>query len=253
MTTGLGALFCRPGVPVVGTQPAWALPLAFKRAGDDSGPDAVMDRIALSHKARRSLLKSRQHILNEAESVLIALPEDIQERLGDTTDVRRRLSALAGLDRTGMTDPVVVLRREMLDQTAADVAEFDRRDKHATEALVEAGDPRRFTEGGDARFNGTAPLPASSGEGDSEPVRHRLNQQGNRATNAVLHRMAVTQLRCDPPARELYEKSPPQRPHQAGGDAGPQAPPEQRRPPTDARQLEHPQRTNRPSSRSRVT
>ena len=209
------------------------LPRAFKRAGDDSGPDAVMDQIALWHKARRSLLKSRQHILNEAESVLIALPEDLQERLGDTTDVRRRLNALAGLDRAGLTDPVVVLRLEMLDQTAADVAEFDRRDSHATKALaalvaaagstlgdlvglstksaaellVEAGDPRRFTEGGYARFNGTAPIPASSGEGDGEPVRHRLNQQGNRATNAVLHRMAITQLRCHPPARELYDKS----------------------------------------------
>lgn len=209
------------------------LPRAFKRAGADSGPDAVMDQIALWHKARRSLLKSRQHILNEAESVLIALPEDLQARLGDTTDVRRRLAALVALDRSGIADPVVILRLEMLDQTAADVAEYDRREKRATDALaalvtaagstlgelvglstksaaellVEAGDPRRFTEGGYARFNGTAPIPASSGEGDGEPVRHRLNQQGNRATNAVLHRMAVTQLRCHPPARDLYEKS----------------------------------------------
>ena len=50
-------------------------------------------------------------------------------------------------------------------------------------------------------------LPASSGEGDGEPVRHRLNQQGNRATNAVLHRMAITQLRCHPGARLLYDNS----------------------------------------------
>ncbi len=68
------------------------LPRAFKRAGADSGPDAVMDQIALWHKARRPLLKSRQHILNEAESIFIALPEDLQERLGDTTDATTRLS-----------------------------------------------------------------------------------------------------------------------------------------------------------------
>lgn len=209
------------------------LPRAFKRAAGDTGPDPIHDQIALWHKARRSLLKSRQHILNEAESILIALPEDIQHALGDTTDVRKRLAALASLDRTGITDRVVRLRLDLLDQTARDVAELDQRDKQATtalaelvrsigstldelvglstksaaELLVEAGDPRRFTEGGYARFNGTAPIPASSGEGDGEPVRHRLNQQGNRATNAVLHRMAVTQLRCNPNAKALYERA----------------------------------------------
>lgn len=187
--------------------------------------------MALWHKARRSLLKSRQHVLNEAESVLIALPEDVQGGLGDDRDVRRRLKVLADLDRTGITDPVVMLRLELLDQAAADVAALDARDKKITgelaalvatqgstleglcglstkgavELLVETGDPRRFTEAGYARFNGTAPIPASSGEGDGEPVRHRLDQGGNRQINAVLHRMAITQLRCHPAARALYE------------------------------------------------
>lgn len=74
------------------------------------------------------------------------------------------------------------------------------------ELLVETGDPRRFPgEGGFARFNGTAPLPASSAEGDGEPVRHRLNRGGNRRVNAVLHRMAVTQLRCEPRARRIFD------------------------------------------------
>lgn len=74
------------------------------------------------------------------------------------------------------------------------------------ELLVEIGDPRRFTgTGGFARFNGTAPLPASSAEGDGKPVRHRLNRGGNRRVNASLHRMAVTQLRCEPRARKIYD------------------------------------------------
>jgi transposase len=72
------------------------------------------------------------------------------------------------------------------------------------EFLVEIGDPHRFTEGGFARFNGTAPLAASSGEGEDEPLRHRLNRGGNRRVNAVLHCMAVTQLRCDPRAQKIY-------------------------------------------------
>ena len=72
------------------------------------------------------------------------------------------------------------------------------------ELLVEVGDPRRFTEGGFARFNASAPLVASTGEGPGEPVRHRYNPGGNRRVNAILHRMAVTQLRCDPRAKRIY-------------------------------------------------
>ncbi len=74
----------------------------------------------------------------------------------------------------------------------------------ATELLVEVKDPRRFTEGGFARFNGTAPIPASSGEGSGPPVRHRLNRGGNRRVNAAIHRMAMVQLQFEPKAQELY-------------------------------------------------
>ncbi|MGH8914613.1 MAG: transposase [Acidimicrobiia bacterium] len=34
--------------------------------------------------------------------------------------------------------------------------------------------------------------------------RHRLNRGGNRRVNAVLHIMAVTQLRCEPRARKIW-------------------------------------------------
>jgi transposase len=209
------------------------LPAAFKQAAGKVGPDPVHDQMALLHKARRSLLKTRQHLLNEAEAILIALPEALQVDLGDTRDVRRRLNALPELDRAHIDDPVVALRLRLLDQTAADVAELDTRDKtitaelaqlvaqqastlddlvglstkSAVEVLVETGDPTRFTEGGYARFNGTAPIPASSGEGDDEPKRHRLDRGGNRQLNAVLHRMAITQLRCNPAARDLYDRA----------------------------------------------
>jgi hypothetical protein len=78
------------------------------------------------------------------------------------------------------------------------------RTRSVAELLVEVGDPRRFTEGGFARFNGSAPLPASTAEGPGEPVRHRYNPGGNRRINAILHRMAVTQLRCEPRAQRIY-------------------------------------------------
>ena len=75
------------------------------------------------------------------------------------------------------------------------------------ELLVEVGDPRRFTIGGLARFNGTAPLVASTGEGPGEPIRHRYNPGGNRRINAVLHRMAITQLRFEPRAKRIYTQA----------------------------------------------
>ena len=40
-----------------------------------------------------------------------------------------------------------------------------------------------------------------------EPVRHRYNPGGNRRVNAVLHRMAVTQLRCEPRAQTIYNNA----------------------------------------------
>jgi transposase len=56
----------------------------------------------------------------------------------------------------------------------------------------------RFTsEAPLAAYAGVAPLEASSAGG----VRHRLNRGGNRRLNAVVHRIALTQARCDPAAK----------------------------------------------------
>jgi transposase len=210
------------------------LPVAFKRAAGDCGPDETTECLTLWHQARRSLLKSRQHLLNESEALLQALPEEVRCQLPDVAAVRPRLAALTRADCSGLSDPASTIRLALLERHRADVAELDRRegeilaelarlvktagstlsqlrgiaDRSDAELLVEVGDPRRFAgEGGFARFNGTAPLPASSAEGDGEPLRHRLNRGGNRRVNAVLHRMAVTQLRCEPRARALYDAS----------------------------------------------
>ena len=207
------------------------MPVAFKRAGGDAGPDETAELTGLWHRARRSILKSRQHLLNEAEGLLCELPEGVRADLPDVKDVRRRLQALAVLGPRPV-DPATALRLKLLAEHARFVAELDARDKEATaelenlarragstlsglcgiasrseaELLVEVGDPRRFTgEGGFARFNGTAPLPASSGEGEGEPKRHRVNRGGNRRVNAVLYRMAITQLRCNPRAKKIFE------------------------------------------------
>ncbi len=122
----------------------------------------------------------------------------------------------------------------MLDEYRAQIAALDREEKHVVAELKElvrasgstlssssaawipgrspscwsrSATSRRFTEAGFARFNATAPLPASTAEGPGEPVRHRYNPGGNRRINAVLHRMAITQLRCEPRAQAIYDNA----------------------------------------------
>lgn len=206
------------------------LPKAFKRAGADQGPDELHQLLSLWHNRRRSILTSRQHLVGEAEYLLCELPLELREQLPDSTSVRPRLAALQRRNRRRRHDPPTRLRLQLLDVYYQQIQALDREEKQVVaaldalvrqsgstlgelcglctrsvaELLVETGDPRRFTEGGYRRFNGTAPLPASTAEGPGEPVRHRYNPGGNRRLNAVLHRMAVTQLRCEPRAQAIY-------------------------------------------------
>jgi len=56
------------------------LPKAFKRAGEDQGPDEQHQLLALWHNRRRSILTSRQHLVNEAEQLLCELPLQLREQ-----------------------------------------------------------------------------------------------------------------------------------------------------------------------------
>lgn len=65
------------------------------------------------------------------------------------------------------------------------------------------GPGQRFRNDGDvAAYAGVAPLEASS----AGRVRHRLNRGGNRRLNALIHRIAVTQMRCWPPAQQYVAR-----------------------------------------------
>jgi transposase len=73
----------------------------------------------------------------------------------------------------------------------------------AAKLLGETGGVGRFrSEGAFAMHAGVAPLEASSGE----RRRHRLNRSGNRQLNTAFHRVAVTQKRIHPPAKEFLER-----------------------------------------------
>jgi transposase len=64
-----------------------------------------------------------------------------------------------------------------------------------------SGDIARFPSAGHyARYNGTAPIQASSGP----TKRHRLNPRGNRQLNHALHIAAVTQVRNDTSGRAYH-------------------------------------------------
>lgn len=65
-----------------------------------------------------------------------------------------------------------------------------------------AGVQRFHSKDAFARHNGTAPLPVWS----ANCVRHRLSRMGNRQLNAALHRIALTQARHNPQAREYLAR-----------------------------------------------
>ena len=176
------------------------LPKAFKRAGQEQGPDEQHQLLALWHNRRRSILTSRQHLVNEAEYLLCELPLELSEQLPDTKAVKPRLAALARRNRRRRYDAPTRLRLQLLDGYRTQIKALDLEEKQVVaqldmlvrqsgstlgelsglstrsvaELLVEVGDARRFTEGGFARFNGSAPLPASTAEGPGEPVRPPL-------------------------------------------------------------------------------
>jgi transposase len=73
--------------------------------------------------------------------------------------------------------------------------------------LGHTGDIARFpTSGHYARYNGSAPIAASSGPSQ----RHRLNPRGNRQLNRALHVAAVTQVPNDTQGRAYYRPKPDQ-------------------------------------------
>jgi transposase len=236
------------------------LPVAFKRAGGDAGPDETTECLQLWHQARRSLLKSRQHLLNEAEALLVALPEEIRAHLPDTSEVRPRLASLADVDQAMAADTATRTRLGLLETHRVDVAELDRREteiatelkrlvgtagstlsqlvgiaeRSDAELLVEVGDPRRFTgEGGFARFKRHRP-PARfvrRGRRPTDPPSTQPGRQPQVQRHSAPHGCHPTALRTPGPGHLRQRPLPGA--HQERSDADPQASPLQRRLPPD--------------------
>jgi transposase len=175
------------------------------------------------------LVQRRTMMLNHAEAVLVALPRSIADALPRGRAVAPRLAAVVTIDTTSMSPAVrsdLHLLRELVEDIAVlsdRVNALEHRLKHQVAAsgstltqevgigivaaavlLVEVGDPSRFrTESAFNRWWGGAPVAVSSGEGDGQPVRHRLDRLGNRTVNSTLHIMSVTPSRCHEPRTGL--------------------------------------------------
>jgi transposase len=153
----------------------------------------------------RSLIR-RKHL--DAVAARLARMEGMVARIA--ADVTARITTLSA-DIAALEREIAVRVRALAPSLLElpGVAEL-------TAAKIVAGTAgvRRFkSKDAYARHNGTAPLPAWSGN----PNRHRLSRTGNRQLNCAIHRIAVTQKRCHP-AAQAYLKA-----RQAGADTSTEA------------------------------
>lgn len=184
-------------------------------------------KLLVSHHAQ--LTRERTQAANRLHSDLVRLAPGYQE-LVPTLDSKPRQRAAARLLRRQPPGAHVTIARSRLlriaelDKQIADNKRLIQHDLRLTGSglpalrgigpitaariLAEVRDVRRL-ESADAfaRLNGTAPIPASSGQRD----HHRLNRGGNRRLNHAIHTMALVQSRCDPRARAYLAK------HRAAG------------------------------------
>jgi transposase len=136
----------------------------------------------------------------------LAIAPKVLRRLHVLDDIERRLAAVSGTV-AGIAAELVARTRELTlraDELEREIRAIVRR---LAPALLDlpgcgvlsaakivgetAGAGRFRSKASFARWNGTAPIPVSSGNTD----RQRLNRGGNRQVNAALHRIALTQWR----------------------------------------------------------
>jgi len=126
----------------------------------------------------------------------VALVAEVRRRLGKHRGVVAELASDLVARLVELTRSVRALQRR-IEILAAELAPSLLRlpgcgTLSAAKLVAETADVRRFhSSAAFAMHNGTAPIPASSGNRQ----RHRLNRDGNRQINAALHRIAITQLR----------------------------------------------------------
>jgi transposase len=195
---------------------------AALREGIDSLPQAFLDQEARAIKLlgdhRTALVAERTRHQNRLRWLLhdrwpeFEIPAQALERERWLDRVSRRLrGAEQAVDVRiarellreirSLTRQIKALERELSDLVARRAPALLELPgcgaMSAATILAETAGPDRFpTDAKLARAAGVAPIPASSGKHQ----RHRLDRGGDRKLNCALHRIAVTQGRCHPPA-----------------------------------------------------
>ncbi|MCY3961018.1 MAG: transposase [bacterium] len=189
--------------------------------------DPLVAEIEAVLEHRRGLVAARTLTLHHVADQISKLPTEIRDQLTTSGKIESRLRRLEHIDPATATTPAGAYRlgwlQAFIDQDRAARSETRRlerlieelldqhgttlRDEHgigpiaAATLVCEVGDPRRFDrESKFARWCGTGAVALSSGEGNSDPVKHRLDFKGNRRINSVLHIASVTQQRSQPDA-----------------------------------------------------
>ena len=182
------------------------MPVAFKRAEGDVGPDERSEQLTLWHKARRWAVDQRRQLLNQAESLLCELPEQARAGLPDQPDVRARLGALAKRDRSPTWDAPTALRLQLLDGHIAAIAALDAQEQEAAAALAALVQQSGSTLGGALR-PGPALGGRTTGRGGRPPPlcwRRRLRPlQRDCAIARIICR--GRRRACPPPPRPRRE------------------------------------------------
>lgn len=205
--------------------PADALAIARVTAGDDQLAELKTCPLArdlqLLDEHRQQLVRERVRLLNRVHSDFVIL------RPGERIEIKTSPAALRRcIDLiTPATSVQATLARQRLERLLMLISEIDEVNKRITTLLTESrttlttlrgigptlaatiigqtGNIDRYkTCDQFAAANGTAPIPASSGQ----TQRHRLNRFGNRRLNYAIHQMAIVQLRHDPRAQTYIDK-----------------------------------------------
>lgn len=195
--------------------------------------DPLVAKIEAVLEHRRALVETRTLMLHHVQAQLAKLPIEIRDQLTSRGSIESRWRRLQTID-TGVVSTTAGEYRlswliSMIDQdrqTGQEIRRLERLidellDQHGTtlrdEAgigpiaaatlVCEVGDPFRFArESKFARWCGTGAVALSSGEGNNEPVNHRLDFRGNRRVNSVLYIASVTQQRDRDDARDYLNR-----------------------------------------------
>ena len=183
------------------------------------GPARIV-RLLVDH--REDLVAERTRVINRLRWHLHEIDPDMQpparclQRPKHLNGLTARLSEVEGVVARLCRD-LIDRCRQLTDQISGLETEIEAHTRDLAPALMairgcgaltaakivgETADVRRFrSRHAYARHNGTAPLPVWS----SNRPRHRLSRTGNRQLNAAMHRIAITQARYHPDARQYLQ------------------------------------------------